>query len=307
MSVQGSITHDVSRVADIVNNRGVVGIPTETVYGLAARADYEDSVRRVFDIKGRPHDHPLIAHLAPTADYSEWGFFNESALLLAEVFWPGPLTLLVPRTSRVKDWVTGGRNTVALRVPSLGVTQQLLALINDAVVAPSANRFGKVSPTTAQHVANDLGVDVDIILDGGPCSVGVESTIVECIGETIKILRPGFISARQVSDVCGIAISSEPGESRAPGMLNSHYAPIAKVVLVQSLAEAQEKAALLSESDGRWAILHYDDSLEYATHMYDLLRRFDEDLVSIVFATLPQDDHMGMAIQDRLRKAAYRQ
>ena len=186
----GEIGSDIRHAATLLRDGGVIGMPTETVYGLAALASNEEAVRRVFDIKGRPYDHPLIVHLSPTEDLSQWGHFNSDATALAQAFWPGPLTLLVPRTARVPDWVTGGRDTVAIRVPHHPVAESLLALVADGVVAPSANLFGKVSPTEAKHVFNDLGKLVDYILDGGPSEHGVESTIVECI-DTPTILRPG--------------------------------------------------------------------------------------------------------------------
>ena len=225
------ITTDVVLAADVLRNGGIIGLPTETVYGLAALARDEQAVHRIFDTKGRPRNHPLIVHLSTSADFTQWGRFNETALALAQAFWPGPLTLLVPRTSLVPDWVTGGRDTVAIRVPNHPMAQEILALINDGVVAPSANRFGKVSPTSALHVIADLGDDVDLVLDGGRSDVGVESTIVECT-EIFQILRPGNISEIEISKVSGRALGTTSGPSRAPGMLDSHYAPDAKVMLV---------------------------------------------------------------------------
>lgn len=179
MTAHGIIS-DVSTAADVLRSGGIIGMPTETVYGLAALAQNERAVHRVFDTKGRPRQHPLIIHISSLDEAMKYGKFNETAVALASAFWPGPLTLLVPRTSLVADWVTGGRDSVALRVPSHSIAQQLLKSVAEGVVAPSANRFGKVSPTSAEHVLLDLGDDVDAILDGGPCGVGVESTIVEC-------------------------------------------------------------------------------------------------------------------------------
>lgn len=304
MSNPGFITTDVHEAARILNAGGVIGIPTETVYGLAARADLEESVGRIFDIKGRPRNHPLIAHLSPDADASHWGEFNEVAELLADAFWPGPLTLLVPRTAHIGMWVTGGRNSVALRVPAHPMAQQLLLGVHDAVVAPSANRFGKVSPTTAQHVADDLGESVDCILDGGPCAIGVESTIVECVGSSISVLRPGGISAHQISDVTGLSVSLANGESRAPGMLLSHYAPNAELVIVSAEDEAQEIAVRRGLSAHQWNLLAFEDSEEYAINMYDSLRRNDAEGYAVVFAVAPHKDALGEAVLDRLRKAA---
>ena len=304
MSSLSVITSDIEHAANVLNNGGVIGMPTETVYGLAARADLEESVGRIFDIKGRPRNHPLIAHLSPDAPASLWGYFNKNAESLAAAFWPGPITLLVPRTERIGLWVTGGRENVALRVPSLEVTQQLLRMVEDAVVAPSANLFGKVSPTTAQHVLSDLGTSVDCILDGGPSSVGLESTIVECVGDSIAILRPGGISAEQIADASGLQLSFSTGESRAPGMMLSHYAPEATLMLVDSPEQAMQIAADRHLSKNDWAMLHFEDADEYALKMYDQLRQYDADGISLVIATLPQARGIGEAVRDRLQKAA---
>jgi L-threonylcarbamoyladenylate synthase len=304
MSSSSVITTDIEHAAYLLNTGGVIGMPTETVYGLAARADMEESVGRIFDIKGRPRNHPLIAHLSPDAPASAWGHLNSNAETLAAAFWPGPITLLVPRTERIGLWVTGGRENVALRVPSLNVTQRLLRMVDDAVVAPSANLYGKVSPTTAQHVLSDLGASVDCILDGGPSSVGLESTIVECVGESISILRPGGISAQQIADATGLPLNFSAGESRAPGMMLSHYAPEATLILVDSVEQAMQFAADRQLSKSDWAMLHFDDADEYALKMYDQLRQFDSIGISLVIATLPQARGIGEAVRDRLQKAA---
>jgi L-threonylcarbamoyladenylate synthase len=274
------------------------------VYGLAALASNEEAVRRVFDIKGRPYDHPLIVHLSPTEDLSQWGHFNSDATALAQAFWPGPLTLLVPRTARVPDWVTGGRDTVAIRVPNHPVAESLLELVADGVVAPSANLFGKVSPTEAKHVFNDLGKLVDYILDGGPSQHGVESTIVECI-DTPTILRPGSISKDDIEAVLHISMQADNGESRAPGMLTSHYAPNARVVLVETIEELRNQTSELSISGTRCISLQFDSIQEYAFRLYASLRQADETGVDVVVALLPPDQGLGVAIRDRLRKASH--
>ena len=300
----GEIGSDIRQAATLLRDGGVIGIPTETVYGLAALASNEEAVRRVFDIKGRPYDHPLIVHLSPTEDLSQWGHFNSDATALAQAFWPGPLTLLVPRTARVPDWVTGGRDTVAIRVPNHSVAESLLELISDGVVAPSANLFGKVSPTEAKHVFNDLGKLVDYILDGGPSEHGVESTIVECI-DTPTILRPGSISKDDIEAVLHISMQADTGESRAPGMLTSHYAPNAQVVLVETIEELKNKTSELSISGTRCISLHFDSVQEYAFRLYASLRQADETGVDVVVALLPPDQGLGVAIRDRLRKASH--
>ncbi len=300
----GEIGSDIRQAATLLRDGGVIGMPTETVYGLAALASNEEAVRRVFDIKGRPYDHPLIVHLSPTEDLSQWGHFNSDATALAQSFWPGPLTLLVPRTARVPDWVTGGRDTVAIRVPHHPVAESLLALVADGVVAPSANLFGKVSPTEAKHVFNDLGKLVDYILDGGPSEHGVESTIVECIDKP-TILRPGSISKDDIEAVLHISMQADTGESRAPGMLTSHYAPNARVVLVETIEELENQISALSISGTRCISLQFDSVQEYAFRLYASLRQADETGVDVVVALLPPDQGLGVAIRDRLRKASH--
>ena len=300
----GEIGSDIRQAATLLRDGGVIGMPTETVYGLAAHASNEEAVRRVFDIKGRPYDHPLIVHLSPTEDLSQWGHFNSDATALAQSFWPGPLTLLVPRTARVPDWVTGGRDTVAIRVPHHPVAESLLALVADGVVAPSANLFGKVSPTEAKHVFNDLGKLVDYILDGGPSEHGVESTIVECIDKP-TILRPGSISKDDIEAVLHISMQADTGESRAPGMLTSHYAPNARVVLVETIEELENQISALSISGTRCISLQFDSVQEYAFRLYASLRQADETGVDVVVALLPPDQGLGVAIRDRLRKASH--
>ena len=300
----GEIGSDIRHAATLLRDGGVIGMPTETVYGLAALASNEEAVRRVFDIKGRPYDHPLIVHLSPTEDLSQWGHFNSDATALAQAFWPGPLTLLVPRTARVPDWVTGGRDTVAIRVPHHPVAESLLELVADGVVAPSANLFGKVSPTEANHVFNDLGKLVDYILDGGPSEHGVESTIVECI-DTPTILRPGSISKDDIEAVLHISMQADTGESRAPGMLTSHYAPNAQVVLVETIEELRNQTSELSISGTRCISLQFDSVQEYAFRLYASLRQADETGVDVVVALLPPDQGLGVAIRDRLRKASH--
>ncbi|MTA39937.1 MAG: threonylcarbamoyl-AMP synthase, partial [Actinobacteria bacterium] len=200
MTNKSHITNDVSLAVQALNAGDVVAIPTETVYGLAALAQNAHAVEKVYVIKGRPRSHPLIVHVASLEAAKMWGELNTEAQLLAEHFWPGPLTLLVPRTALVPDWITGGRDTVAIRVPNHSVTLKMLHELGDAVVAPSANKFGKVSPTTTQHVLDDLGGEVGVILEGGLCDIGLESTIVECI-DGATILRPGAISVDDVQQV----------------------------------------------------------------------------------------------------------
>jgi L-threonylcarbamoyladenylate synthase len=303
---QSQISTDVNEAAQILLSGGIIGLPTETVYGLAACALNQSAVSKVFAVKGRPTSHPLIVHLRPEEDLTMWGVFTPDALRLARAFWPGPLTLLVERTKMVPDWVTGGRDTVALRVPSHPVAIALLQAVNTGLVAPSANKFGKVSPTTAQHVLDDLGDSVDLILDGGSCEVGVESTIVECLEDSLVLLRPGAISAEQIQDVVEAQWTTVQGVSRAPGMLASHYTPDAVVVLVDGIEEAQQYKTKQESDGGKVAIIHHQQVDEYARKLYDDLRDADNNACTTVVAVMPPDEGLGAAIRDRLRKAANR-
>ena len=298
------VTADVDAAATVLLGGGIIGLPTETVYGLAAVATDEPAVRRVFAVKGRPASHPLIVHVADAADLGKWGVLDDNAHRLARRFMPGPLTLLVPRTTLVGDWVTGGRDTVALRVPAHPVAHELLRRVGTGLVAPSANRFGRVSPTTAEHVIADLGDDVDLVLDGGPCTVGIESTIVECLDGTVRVLRHGIITDEEIIGVIGSGLSAPGDETRAPGMLESHYAPMAEVIIWESLDEAR-LACAESERNGRTAaLLHHHDPVEYAERLYADLRAADDRGVAVIHAVLPADKGPGRAIRDRLRKAS---
>jgi L-threonylcarbamoyladenylate synthase len=304
MNMSSRITQNVNQACLVLQQGGIVGIPTETVYGLAAVALNAEAVSRVYQAKGRPPSHPLIIHLSPHDDINRWGVLNESAHVLANALWPGPLTLLVPRTRLVPDWVTGARDTVALRIPAHDMTIALLDAVSDALVAPSANRFGHVSPTSAEHVINDLGDSVDLVLDGGSCVIGIESTIVECTSSTLQILRPGKVSALDVAKITGLSISDMDGPSRAPGMLIAHYAPNARVELCASIGEAKARHDTYVIKGVAAELLHYEDVTTYALSLYDDLRSADLRGSSVVLAVLPPDMGLGIAIRDRLSKAA---
>jgi L-threonylcarbamoyladenylate synthase len=304
MNMSSRITKDVDRACEVLQRGGIVGMPTETVYGLAAIARNEEAVSRVYTVKGRPTSHPLIVHLSPHDDIKRWGQLNESAELLANALWPGPLTLLVPRTSLVPDWVTGARDTVALRIPAHDMAIDLLNAVGDAVVAPSANRFGQVSPTCAEHVVNDLGDAVDLVLDGGQCTIGIESTIVECTNSNVQVLRPGKVSALDIAAITGMTISAVDGPSRAPGMLLAHYAPKARVELCTSMDEAEERCNKYESTGVSAVVLHHVDMTRYALSLYDNLRSADLNGNEVVLAVLPPDTGLGVAIRDRLSKAA---
>lgn len=302
MSLSPRIGSSVERALEVLGNGGLVGLPTETVYGLAANAADEHAVRRIFQAKGRPADHPLIVHVGHAEQLADWSStVPAAATVLADTCWPGPLTLLVPRAGHVLDVVTGGRSTVGVRVPAHPLATELLHRFGGGLAAPSANRFGKVSPTTAQHVLADLGDLVDYVLDGGASPVGVESTIVDCTVQPPQILRPGAISAGQMELLLQGELASASGPSRAAGMMASHYAPAARVVLVDSAAEA---ALVAADSPGSWVLDRTDDLVAYARTLYGELRDADIRGVAVVVAVLPPATGIGHAIRDRLTKAA---
>ena len=292
----------IERALEILRNGGLVAIPTETVYGLAGDASNEAAVRRIFEAKGRPADHPLIVHVAAADQLAGWAAtIPTAAAVLADTCWPGPLTLLVPRAVHVLSVVTGGRDTVGIRVPAHPLTTELLTRFGGGLAAPSANRFGKVSPTTAAHVIADLGSRVDYVLDGGACPVGVESTIVDCSVEPPQILRPGGISSEEISELLNGALAAADGPSRASGMLVSHYAPSARVVLADTVGEA---TAVAARTPGAWILDHSDDLITYARNLYADLRSADERGVQTIVAVMPAAHGLGHAIRDRLTKAA---
>jgi len=218
---------EIEKAAQVLRDGGLVAFPTETVYGLGANALNPAAVRKIFAAKGRPADHPVIVHVADTSDLKHWAAeVPRAAWLLAEKFWPGPLTMVLKRSARASDLVTGGQDTVGLRVPSHPVAQQLLKAFGGGIAAPSANRFGRISPTTAQHVREELGDAVDLVLDGGSSEVGIESTIVDLTRDTPAVLRPGRITAQQIADALLAPLGeSGVGRPRVSGSLESHYAP----------------------------------------------------------------------------------
>jgi L-threonylcarbamoyladenylate synthase len=298
-----SLSQDIATAVAVLRSGGLVAIPTETVYGLGADASNESAVRRIFAVKGRPTDHPLIVHLASADQLDTWAADpSDVARRLADAFWPGPLTLLVPRASGVLDVVTGGRPTVGLRVPAHPLALAVLGEFGGGIAAPSANRFGKVSPTSAAHVCDDLGSDVDFVLDGGPCIVGVESTIVDCTVQPPQILRPGGIGAGAIAAIIDDSVAEAAGPSRASGMLPSHYAPDCAVLLVDTRAAAD---SAIQRRSGRVEILDLsDDARRAARQLYELLRDADRRGVDLLVIIQPSSDGIGEAVRDRLQKAA---
>lgn len=313
---------DIEKAAGTLRAGGLVAFPTETVYGLGADAEDAAAVSRIFQVKGRPPSHPLIVHIGGAAQLDDWvADVPQTARLLAERFWPGPLTLVLRRGRRVPDEATGGLETVAVRVPDHPVALALLAAFGGGVTAPSANRFGHVSPTTADHVRTELGGAVDFVLDGGLCAVGVESTIVDVTGEVPSILRPGGVTREDLEAALGrpLAVPSTSGV-RVPGQHPSHYAPRARVVLVEPervVAEAE-----LAQRQGRRVGVFLPPSLAgapveahaavavpgsmdaYARGLYGFLRELDQRGCELIIASLPGEEGLGLAIANRLRRAA---
>ena len=285
---------------------GVIALPTETVYGLAADATNPSAISRVYAIKGRPVDHPLIVHVADPSQLSRYAIdIPAYATALVERFWPGPLTIVLKKSDAIPLCVTGGQPTVALRMIDHPIASAILRRLGRAVAAPSANRFGRVSPTTAAHVRADLGDDVDLIVDGGPSRVGVESTIVDLTGDVPAILRQGAIGPSAMAEVLGTpVISRSDGDVRAPGMLASHYAPRARVVLAanDSLVArlAQERA-----TGKRVAQLTLPaDAHDAARTLYASLRALDAQFYDAIVVALPPDTEEHAAVRDRLLRAA---
>lgn len=299
------ITTDVAHAASLIRSGGLVAMPTETVYGLAADATDPAAIARIYSAKGRPTGHPLIVHLADPADaFDLVDELPESAKVLADAAWPGPLTVIVPRPASLPPEVAGGLDTVGIRVPAHPMARELIRAAGVPVAAPSANRFGSVSPTTAQHVADDLGDRLDpardAILDGGPCSVGVESTIVDTVSEPPQVLRAGAITAEQVERLLG-SVAESSGPARASGMLASHYAPRCQVRLASTAADTTR---LIAEHPEARVLDHTGDLVRYARDLYAELRRADTDGVEVLIAVLPPPAGLGHAIRDRLTKAA---
>ena len=308
------LTDDAGRAADSLRRGGLVGLPTETVYGLAADAASEVAVARIFAVKGRPTGHPLIVHGADPAMLADgWVadpyVASDAFAVLAEACWPGPLTLLVGRGARVLDAVNGGRPTVGVRVPAHPLTTAALTDFGGAVAAPSANRFGKVSPTTAAHVVADLGALLDptrdVVLDGGPATVGVESTIVDLTVRPPQVLRAGAIDAATVARLLDLRVADAAGPSRAPGMLTAHYAPRTQVLLAESAAAADVAAAAQADFGRRVRVLDRTaDLVAAARELYADLRAADDDRLDALVVVLPPPDGIGHALRDRLTKAA---
>jgi len=295
----------------------LVAFPTETVYGLGADALNRQAVARIYETKGRPADHPLIVHLHSMQVMSQWvEDVSEYAIALARDFWPGPMTLIFRRSTLAQDFITGGQNTVGIRVPDHVVALALLEAFHTlggrGIAAPSANRFGHVSPTTAQAVSDELSEYLnpeDQILDGGPCRVGVESTIIDCTGDAPRVLRPGGITIEMIKGSTGLT----PGEAvvlkeeiRVSGSLEKHYSPAAKVILDTQPITGQGFIALLGSKtpDGVIRLAEPKNVVEFARDLYAALRKADEMDLAEVVVEQPQGDGLAIAIRDRLERAS---
>jgi L-threonylcarbamoyladenylate synthase len=309
----------IERAAQILRTGGLVAFPTETVYGLGADASNTAAVRKIFAAKGRPADHPVIVHIAGASELKHWAAeVPRSAWLLAEQFWPGPLTLVLKRAANVSDLITGGQDTVGLRVPSHPVAQRLLRGFAGGIAAPSANRFGRLSPTTAQHVQEELAGAGVLVLDGGACEVGIESTIVDLTRPTPAVLRPGRISAQRIADALRAPIAeTAAGRARVPGSLESHYAPDLPLRIVPAdetenflRAHSGTPTAVLSRrarpsnsNASLWQVAPETPD-DFARLLYGTLRWLDASGCRMILVEALPDLPEWAAIRDRLGRAA---
>lgn len=318
----------IEKAVGLLRRGELVALPTETVYGLGADALNPEAVARIFAAKGRPADHPLIVHLPDAEHLTRWASrVPREAIALARAFWPGPLTLILPRDPMVPDAVTGGQDTVGLRVPGHPVALALLKAFDSGIAAPSANRFGRISPTTAQHVEEELGDRVAMILDGGACDVGIESTILDLSGNIPRILRPGAISAERIAAVIGrmpeqvtkVSAASGGTTPRVSGSLAAHYAPTTALVLVEHAeldaeirrraANAERIAVYARHADNAGVSVHIwlrapDTAEAYAHDLYAALRALDASGADMILLETPPADPEWSAIHDRLGRAA---
>lgn len=305
------MSKEVRRAAEILRAGGLVAFPTETVYGLGADASSEKAMARLYRVKGRPADHPVIVHFASASDAFKWGEATEEAKVLAERFWPGPLTLILKRSNLAKDFVTGGQPSVGVRVPSHPIARELLREFGQPIAAPSANRYGRVSPTTAAHVREDLGADVDLVLEGGPSEVGIESTIVDLSGDAPALLRPGKISKDDLQKI--ISLGKADASLRHSGGMEKHYAPQTPARLVptheldKEISKLKARAAVLafSRPDERvdfWLRMPRDPAA-YARKLYAALRELDGARCEAILVEAPPAEPGWEAVLDRLRKA----
>lgn len=323
---------DINTAAKILRNGGLVGIPTETVYGLAANALNGEAVAKIFKAKGRPMDNPLIVHIANFSDIEKYNLVDEIPQLaykLAKAFWPGPLTIIMKKSSVIPNEVSAGLSTVAIRFPCHPVAQKIISAAGVPLAAPSANLSGSPSPTTALHVMNDLNGRIEAVLDGGACDVGLESTVITLATEVPRVLRPGGITVEMLSKVIGkvevddaVTHRLKDGEvASSPGMKYKHYAPKSNVILLNCSDEeyikyvndnaANDVAALCCDEDvnfmkvNTYSLGRRNDYKAHAQHLFDMLRKIDDDgMAKTVYSRLPSVNGVGLAVYNRLIRAA---
>lgn len=322
-------SEDIEKVASVLKDGGVVAIPTETVYGLAGNALKGQCVRKIYQAKGRPSDNPLIVHIS---DISQWTplvrGIPESAMALAEKFWPGPLTIILPKSELIPDEISGGLDTVAVRMPSNEIARAIIDKCSFPLAAPSANTSGKPSPTCAQHVWEDLDGKIEAIVDSGECSVGIESTVITLVTDIPRLLRPGGVTPEMLTEVLGeIEIDDavynklqEGAVAASPGMKYKHYSPDAKVLIIKGSFVSYKKYIADNAEDGDVALCfeeevkdlnircitygRKDDPSSQAKHIFDALRKVDTEKAKTVFARFPESDGIGLAVFNRLVRAA---
>ncbi len=309
---------DIDEAVETLRAGGLVAFPTETVYGLGANAADPAAVARIFELKGRPADHPVIVHLDNPRYLHRWvREMPPVAERLAEAFWPGPLTLILPKADDVNTVVSGGQNSIGIRIPSHPIAQQLLTAFGGGIAAPSANRYGRLSPTKPEHVREEFGDALPVVLDGGESQIGLESTIVSCLGNTARLLRPGFITRSQLEKVAGPL--AEAGDApRSPGDRSSHYAPLTPLEIIES-EELETRAAEFAERGEKVAVLamrppmHAQRNMTwinagkkaeaYAHNLYNHLRTLDRAGTLKIFVQAPPAEERWAAVLDRLRRA----
>lgn len=339
-SLSTQLEAQVQLAAEFIRQGKLVAMPTETVYGLAADAKNEKAVQKIFEVKGRPATNPLIVHLADLSHILEWvTLMPETAVILAKRFWPGALTLVLPKHPSVPDIVTGGQQTIAIRIPNHPLALALLQAVDTGLAAPSANRYGHISPTLAQHVEADLGTRIDYILDGGACDIGIESTIVSCVSDIPVILREGSITRAEIAETLGLSVTAlkasdpviDPADLsstlKMPGSDHSHYAPSKPLYLLDTNL-ILEKLPLLIEQKAQLGLLcistsitryctdnflkHFNfiwasmpcDPKEYARTLYEKLRSLDQTDAEILLIETPPQTSEWAAIHDRLWRAS---
>jgi L-threonylcarbamoyladenylate synthase len=315
MEVISSLTSDWSRIAGFKLKLGhLVAFPTETVYGLGADAQNERAVSRIYEVKARPRNHPVIIHFSSTQYLDKWVInVPEYAKKLANFFWPGPMTLILPRSKIAKDYITGGQDSVGVRIPDNKIALELLKVFEDlggfGVAAPSANRFGQVSPTSASDVSEEIGdylKESDLIVNGGPCSLGLESTILDCRSKSPIILRPGAIEKEKIEEVSGkrVLVDFSTNSIRTSGQFKSHYAPKTLVYLdgVPQVGDGYIALDHYKTPKGSVRLASPSDNLQFANQLYSALRLADRYRLSRVFVEVPKDGPLSAAIIDRLSK-----